>query len=474
MTEEREWATTDTEDTEGTNEIINGLFLLTFLIMAMMFVSVFLLQGGVDSSPILLLGFCVVVVSLMIVVFARLLSKTLELGARQREKGRVFKGISTNDDDLDTKTNSFLGELLFSIILVFLLFLGTTVLETGIDPYAIFFFYSALAFLAWMLRFFFAREPVQGEVLIMAVVSAWVLVLTALSSLVIHRSPAGGHFILFVWLFGVLLPTLSVDEKARKNSFKRMAKNGDVQGLLKGMNTWAAMSRWSAAEGLGTAARSGHVREVVLGKGVELLVNHLVYQGAEQEKVWTALIEIAEAGEKDYVIDRVLRALDSPTPEVRYQAAQLLGNLGDPRVIPALKELVDQDDAVKLYKGGEEGFFLTTVARAAIEAVRKLEAKNENDDVISPPTPHLPGGQEEPTVTSEPERRFDQDKESRLPAGRELEEGTPGEELEVPGNEGGTREDATVPPAPTCPGCGKEVVVQWLVCQYCMTRLKPE
>jgi len=458
-----------TDEQEDIKKLEKHQYTTLFLVLAVVAVLVIPLIGmRWDSGrPLVFLGLIILLLCISFIVY---LSKSLQVSTMHGMKSMPFPELSRGPDRIASGANRFLARFLLSAFVLAVLLLEAMKLAPDMEPLAIFLFSCALIFLAWMLWGFALKGPVPAEVLMMAAASAWLLVMTVPCCFAIDQNPGWFPPILLVWVIAGVTPMIGVHEKARKGRFKRMVEEGDVQGLLEAMNSWAVMNRWSAAEGLGTMARRGRVRDVVLGKGVELLVNHLVCQGVGQEKVWAALQEIARAGEQDHVIDSVLKVLDSPAPEARYQAVLLLGNLGEPAVIPILKGLAGQTEEISLYVGEEQGFIVTSVAKAAREALKKLDLKT----APSPSTPRLPESQDDSAIIPKWEGPGDQDRESRMPAGGEMDEKEPGEEIEIPWSEDGTQGELTEPPVPTCPDCGKEVAAQWRVCQYCMRELKCE
>lgn len=140
--------------------------------------------------------------------------------------------------------------------------------------------------------------------------------------------------ILAVFILTLIL-VLSLTGCSETKSVEEMRSSGDVEGLIKKLNSSDSDTTARAAEAL------GEIRD-------ERAIKPLIYtlKNAEDSNVKQKAAEaVAKTGNANVALPPLIDALKHDDWTVRYRAAQAIGTLGDPRATPALIRLLD--DPVK-------------------------------------------------------------------------------------------------------------------------------
>ena len=350
---------------------VNFMLLLIVVVHLIMIPRLEIMLQG--DKGVLFFGILGLVMALLMAGIIFFFTRHLEFSARIRRLGLPFPELDRRAEPHAAGGKSFLGKFLSSVLVVALLTLGSLGLELGFSSFALLFLFSALAFIGWVFQHIRTKEQAQNDWLLIALTLGWCLVVTFLGAWAMDQEPESFEMMPAAWLFVCFLPIMALGIKLSEARLERMATKGEVRDFLELTHAWLVRDRWKAAEELGRLAEKGKASEVVSGKGVELLVNQLGTYDPEEKECWTALRKLALAGERDHVVRCLLVALESHTPLIPYRAAQLLGSMGDPSVIPYLERLLGRDEEFQVRSTtSETGFSTIKLAPMVKAAVGRL------------------------------------------------------------------------------------------------------
>lgn len=144
-----------------------------------------------------------------------------------------------------------------------------------------------------------------------------------------------------LYIAAIMLQVMDIASRVKK--FRQMGEEADIVGLVSEIKSAGYTNSEMVAENIGRLADEGKAKELVQGGAVEALISNLKYED-DTGDIRDALWRIARAGERDYVVARLLEGLEPEVDSyIQFLGLELLGRLKDPSVIPAIEKFLAEE-----------------------------------------------------------------------------------------------------------------------------------